>query len=106
MNRNLTIEGLTELNGFLLSDKMYPLSSKWFNSFLLLLTHNSPLKPTGSDLEEKVAETQRIGNETQRMLKIGKKWLKNLYNAHLEENHDFKEKDAEEKDGDWNSWDD
>ena len=60
--------------------------------------------PPVSDLEEKVAETQRIGNETQRMLKIGKKWLKNLYNAHLEENHDFKEKDAEEKDGDWNNW--
>ena len=59
-----------------------------------------------SDLEEKVAETQRIGNETQQMLKIGQKWLKNLYNAHLEEDHDFKEKDAEEKDGDWNNWND
>ena len=65
-----------------------------------------PTGPTGSDLEEKVAETQRIGNETQKMLKIGQKWLKNLYNAHLEEKHDFKEKDAEEKDGDWNNWND
>ena len=61
--------------------------------------------PPVSDLEEKVAETQRIGNETQRMLKIGKKWLKNLYNAHLEENHDFNKIDAEEKD-DWNNWND
>ena len=35
------------------------------------------------------------------MLKIGKKWLENLYNAHLEENHDFKKEDTEEKDGHW-----
>ena len=62
--------------------------------------------PTTEGLEEAVAETQRIGNETQWMLKKGKRWLKALYNAHLEENHDFKEKDAEEKDGDQNKWDD
>ena len=62
--------------------------------------------PTESDLEETVAKTQRIVNETQRMIKVGSKWLKALYNAHLEENHDFKEKDAEEKDGDWNDWND
>ena len=63
-------------------------------------------KPTDSDLKEAVAKTQQIVNETQRMIKVGSKWLKALYNAHLEENHDFKEKDAEEKDGDWNNWDD
>ena len=57
-------------------------------------------------MKEAVAETQRIVNETQRMIKVGSKWLKALYNAHLEENHDFKEKDAEEKDGDWNYWSD
>ena len=64
------------------------------------------MMPTPEGLEEAVAETQRIGNETQRMLKKGKRWLKALYNAHLEEDHDFKEKDAEEKDGNWNYWSD
>ena len=64
------------------------------------------MKPTPEGLEEVVAETQRIGNETQQMLKIGKKWLKNLYNAHLEENHDFNETDAKEKDRNWNYWSD
>ena len=62
--------------------------------------------PTTEGLEEAVAETQRIGNETQRMLKVGSKWLKNLYIAHLEEDHDFKKEDAEEKDGDWKNWND
>ena len=62
--------------------------------------------PTTEGLEEAVAETQRIGNETQQMLKKGKRWLKALYNAHLEENHDFNETDAEEKDGNWNYWSD
>ena len=57
-------------------------------------------------MEEAVAETQQIVNDTQQMLKKGKKWLKALYNAHLEENHDFKEKDVEEKDGNWNYWSD
>ena len=46
-------------------------------------------KPTESDLKEAVAETQRIVNETQRMVKVGSKWLKALYEAHLEENHGF-----------------
>ena len=36
-----------------------------------------------------VAETQRIVNETQRMVKVGSKWLKALFEAHLEENHGF-----------------
>ena len=54
-------------------------------------------------MEEAVAETQQIVNETQRMLKKGKKWLEALYHAHLEEDHDFKKEDAEEKDGDWNN---
>ena len=57
-------------------------------------------------MEEAVAETQQIVNETQRMLKKGKKWLKALYNAHLEENHDFNKTDAEEKDDNWNYWSD
>ena len=38
------------------------------------------------------------------MLKKGSRWLKALYNAHLEEDHDFEKEDAEEKDGDWNTW--
>ena len=46
-------------------------------------------KPTESDLKESVAETQRIVNETQRMVKVGSKWLKALFEAHLEENHGF-----------------
>ena len=62
--------------------------------------------PTPEGLEEVVAETQRIGNETQQMLKKGKRWLKALYNAHLEENHDFNETDAKEKDRNWNYWSD
>ena len=41
------------------------------------------------DLKEVVAETQRIVNETQRMVKVGSKWLKALFEAHLEENHGF-----------------
>ena len=66
---------------------------------------SKPVMPTTEGLEEAVAETQRIGNETQWMLKKGKRWLKALYNAHLEENHNFNKIDAEEKD-DWNNWND
>ena len=32
-------------------------------------------------------ETQQILNETQQMVKVGSKWLKALYEAHLEKNH-------------------
>ena len=39
------------------------------------------------DLKEVVVETQQILNETQQMVKVGSKWLKALYEAHLEENH-------------------
>ena len=42
-------------------------------------------KPNESDLKEAVEETQRIVNETQRMVKVGSKWLKALYEAHLED---------------------
>ena len=38
-------------------------------------------------MKEAVAETQRIMNETQRMVKVGSKWLKALFEAHLEEAH-------------------
>jgi hypothetical protein len=77
-----------------------------FNSQHNFFLRHCKCESTHGDLEEAVAETQQIVNETQRMLKKGKKWLKALYHAHLEEDHDFKKKDAEEKDGDWKNWND
>ena len=67
------------------------------NKYMFLLT--GPSKP--GELDEAVAETKKIMNKTQRMLKKGSRWLKALYNAHLEEDHDFEKEDAEAKDGDW-----